>query len=101
MQIISNLPKLKDCEFDHQYMNQHIEQLQTDPTLCSKCCPVTKYFCNPEPVVQELYQKSCYWQRIPGTSTTMEIEPYKGLTSPYYSMEILGIVIHQIDQGAK
>ena len=77
MQVISNLPQMKDCEFDHHYINQHIEQLQMDPTLCSNCCPVTKYFCSPEPVVQDLYQKSCHWKRLPETSSTMDIEPYK------------------------
>ena len=91
MQVISNLPQMKDCEFDHDYINQHIEQLQMDPTLCSKCCPVTKYFCSPEPVVQDLYKKSCHWKRIPGSSQTMDIEPYRDLTTPYYYMENLGI----------
>ena len=86
MSIISNLPQMKDCEFDHNYINQHIEQIQMDPTLCSNCCPVTKYFCSPEPVVQELYQKSCYWKRLPKSSPNMDIEPYKNLRTPYYSM---------------
>ena len=75
MQVISNLPQIKDCEFDHQYINQHLEQLQMDPTLCSKCCPVTKYFCSPEPVVQDLYKKSCHWRKLPEASSTMDIEP--------------------------
>ena len=91
MKVISNLPQLKDCEFDHQYINQHIEQLQMDPTLCSKCCPVTKYFCSPEPVVQELYKKSCHWRRVPGTSSTMDIEPYKKMKLPYYYLENIGV----------
>ena len=56
MQIIANLPDMKEGEFDHEYMAQHIEQLQMDPTLCSKCSPAIKYFCSPEPVVQELYK---------------------------------------------
>ena len=32
--IISNLPQLKDCEFDHNYILHHLEQLEIDPTLC-------------------------------------------------------------------
>ena len=91
MAIISNLPQMKDCEFDHLYINQDIEQLQMDPTLCSKCCPVTKHFCSPEPVVQELYQKSCYWKRVPGTSPGMDIQPYKISKTPYYSIQNLGM----------
>ena len=65
MNIIQNLPNAKECEFDHQYITKHLEQLQIDPTLCSKCSPATKYFCSPEPVVQELYKKSCYWKQVP------------------------------------
>ena len=33
--VISNLPQLKDCEFDHNYIFHHLEQLEIDPTLCS------------------------------------------------------------------
>ena len=50
-QIISNLPQLKDCEFDHNYILHHLEQLEIDPTLCSKCSTATKYFASPEPFV--------------------------------------------------
>merc|ERR1712089_63963 len=91
MNIIQNLPNAKECEFDHQYIAQHLEQLQMDPTLCSKCSPATKYFCSPEPVVQELYKKSCYWKQVPGSTLSMDIEPYKGLKTPYFHMENLGI----------
>ena len=62
-----------------------------DPTLCSKCSPATKYFCSPEPVVQELYKKSCKWKQSPGAATTMDIEPYNKLSTPYYSTENIGI----------
>lgn len=75
----------------HQYIAQHLEQLQMDPTLCSKCSPATKYFCSPEPVVQELYKKSCYWKQVPGSTLSMDIEPYKTLKTPYYHMKNLGI----------
>ena len=34
-QLISNLPQLRYCEFDHNYILQHLEQLEIDPTLCS------------------------------------------------------------------
>ena len=56
-QIISNLSELKDCEFDHNYILHHLEQLEIDPTLCSKCSTATKYFASPEPFVQDLLQK--------------------------------------------
>ena len=57
--IISNLPQLKDCEFDHNYILHHLEQLEIDSTLCSKCSIANKYFVSPEPFVQDLYKKSC------------------------------------------
>ena len=62
-----------------------------DPTLCSKCSPATKYFCSPEPAVQELYKKSCYWKQVPESTLSMDIEPYKDLQTPYYNTENLGI----------
>ena len=34
--LISNLPKLNECEFDHNYILHHFEQLEIDPTLYSK-----------------------------------------------------------------
>ena len=89
--IISNLPQLKDCEFDHNYILHHLEQLQIDPTLCSKCSTANKYFASPEPFVQDLYKKSCYWERIPGTSSNMDILPYTELSKPYYHMDNLGM----------
>ena len=33
--LISNLPKLNDCEFDHNYILHHLEQQAIDPILCS------------------------------------------------------------------
>ena len=58
--VISNLPQLKDCEFDHNYILHHLEQLEIDPTLCSKCSIADKYFASPEPFMKDLYKKSCY-----------------------------------------
>ncbi len=58
-QLISNLPQLKDCEFYYNYILHHLEQLEIDPTLCSKCSTASKYFASPEPFVQDLYRKSC------------------------------------------
>ena len=92
MQIISNLPQMKECEFDHQYIAQHLEQLQMDPTLCSKCSSATKYFCSPELVVQDLYQKSCYWKPSTEATISMDIPPYNTLRTPYYSIQNLGII---------
>ena len=54
--VISNLPQLKDCEFDHNYILHHLEQLEIDPTLCSKCSIANKYFASPKPFVQDLYK---------------------------------------------
>ena len=90
-QIISNLPQLKDCEFDHNYILHHLEQLEIDPTLCSKCSTATKYFASPEPFVQDLYRKSCYWKQNKDTSMNMDIPPYTTLTKPYYHVENLGL----------
>ena len=92
MQIIANLPSMKEGEFDHKYMANHIEQLQMDPTLCSKCSPATKYFCSPEPVVQELYKKSCHWKLSSRSILFMDIKPYKTLSTPYYSPQHLGLL---------
>ena len=58
-QIISNLPQLKDCKFNHNYILHHLEQLEIDPTLFSKCSTARKYFASPEPFVHDLYRKSC------------------------------------------
>ena len=90
-QIISNLPQLKDCEFDHNYILHHLEQLEIDPTLCSKCSTATKYFASPEPFVQDLYRKSYYWKKNKDTSMDMDIPPYMTLTKPYYHVENLGL----------
>ena len=90
-QVISNLPQIKDCEFDHAYILHHLEQLEINPTLCSKCSVANKYFASPEPFVQDLYKKSCHWKRVHGTSITMDIEPYANLNKPYYHMENIEI----------
>ena len=71
--LISNLPKLNDCEFDYNYILHHLEQLELDPSLCSKCSTANKYFAAPEPFVQDLYKKSCYWKQTRDTSCNMEI----------------------------
>ena len=52
--LITNLPKLNECEFDHNYILHHLEQLEIDPTLCSKYSTANKYFASPEPFVQDL-----------------------------------------------
>ena len=91
MQVISNLHQIKDCEFDHEYILTHLEQLDIDPTLCSKCSTANKYFSSPEPFVQDLYQKSCKWKKLPNASTTMDIPPYQNLQKPYYHMQNIKI----------
>ena len=85
--VISNLPQIKDYEFDHSYILNHLEQLEIDPTLCSKCSIANKYFASPEPFIQDLYKKSWHWQRVPRTSNTMDIKPYDDLVKPYYHLE--------------
>ena len=87
MPVISNLNQVKDCEFDHAYILSHLEQLEIDPTLCSKCSIANKYFASPEPFVQDLYKKSCHWQKVPEASNTMDIKPYADLVKPYYHIE--------------
>ena len=61
--LIANLPKLNECEFDHNYILHHLEQLEIDPKLCSQYSTANKYFASPEPFVQDLYMKSCYWKQ--------------------------------------
>ena len=100
-QIISNLPQLKDCEFDHNYILHHLEQLEIDPTLCSKCSTATKYFASPEPFVQDLYRKSCYWKRNKDTSVDMDIHPYRALDKPYFHVENIVLKTQQIDPRAR
>ena len=90
-QIISNLPQLKDFEFDHNYILHHLEQLEIDPTLCSKCSTATKYFASPEPFVQDLYRKSCYWKRNKDIRVDMDLHPYATLNKPYYHVENIGL----------
>ena len=99
MQVISNLPQSKDCEFDHNYILHHLQQLEIDPTLCSKCSVATKYFASPEPFVQDLYKKSCHWVKLPEASTTMNIEPYAKLDKPYYHPENIKISYPKIGRG--
>ena len=89
--LITNLPKLNECEFDHNYILHHLEQLEIDPTLCSKCSTANKYFASPEPFVQDLYKKSCYWKQTKNASCDMEITPYSTLVKPYYHMDNLGL----------
>ena len=52
--VISNLPQVKDCEFNHAYILSHLEQFEIKSTLCSKCSIANKYFASPEPFVQDL-----------------------------------------------
>merc|ERR1711895_134028 len=86
-----NLPNPTDYELHHQYIAQHLTQPQMDPTLCSKCSPITKYFYSPEPVAQELNKKSCSWKQVPESTFPINIKPYKELQTPYYNTENLGI----------
>ena len=51
----------------------------------------SKYFASPEPFVQDLYKKSCYWERILGTCSDMDNPPYTELSKPYYHMDNLGM----------
>ena len=89
-QVISNLPEIKECEFDHAYILHHLEQIEIDPTLCSKCLIANKYFASPKPFVQDLYKKSCHWKPVPGTHSTLDIMPYADLSKPYYHIENRG-----------
>ena len=90
-QVISNLPQVKACKIDHAYILSHREQLEIDPTLCSKCFIANKYFASPEPFVQDLYKKSCHWQKVPEASNNMDIKPYADLVKPYCYIENIEI----------
>lgn len=90
-QLISNLPQLKDSEFDHNYILHYLEQLEIYPTLCLKCSTASKYFASPEPFVQDLYKRSCYWKKYKDASHGMDIHPYAALEKPYYHVDNLGL----------
>ena len=79
-QVISNFPYIKNYEFDHAYILHHLEQLEIDPTLCSKCSVANKYFASPKPFLQDLYKKSCHWKHVLGTKNIFDINPYVELT---------------------
>ena len=83
-QVISNLPQIKDCEFNHVNILHHLEQLEINLTSCSKCPVASKCFASPEPIIQDSYKKSCHWKRVNGTSVTINIKPYPKLSKPYY-----------------
>ena len=55
-----------------------------NPTLCSNCCPATKYFQTPEPYIQKLYDETVKWKLREGASPSIDIPPYKGLKDPVY-----------------
>ena len=91
MPVNSSLHQVRDCEFDHTYILSHLEQLEIDPTLCSKCSIASKYFASPELFVQDLYKRSCHWQKVPEASNTMDIKPYADLVKPYSHIENIEI----------
>ena len=75
--LITNLPKLNECEFDHNYILHHLEQLEIDPTLCSKCSTANKYLASPEPFVQDLYKNPAT-----GNELRMSVVIWKLLHTP-------------------
>ena len=101
MPVISNLHKVKDCEFDYAYILSHLEQLEIDPTLCSKCSIANKYFASPEPFVQDLYKRSCHWQKVPEASKTMDIQPYADLVKPYHHIENIKVQHQEVGPGER
>ena len=87
MEIITNLPIVRDLEFDHEYISTHIEQYALEPNLCNKCCPLSKHFQLREPHVQDLYKSNCHFQFLEDAVQTYDIEPYASLKSPVYQLE--------------
>ena len=80
---IHDVPDLKNFEFSHEYIMEHLEIHSLNPTLCSNCCPATKYFQAPEQFVQKLYEKKhVKWRLLQGASPTIDIPPYKDLKYP-------------------
>ena len=52
--LITNIPKLNECDLDHNYILHHLEQLEIDPILCSKFSTANKYFASPQPCIREI-----------------------------------------------
>ena len=60
-----------------------LNNYKMDPTLYSNCSPAIKYFCSPEPVVQEPYKKKLSLEQSPGAILSMDVKPYNQLPTPY------------------
>ena len=76
MEVVHDLPDMKQLKFDHQYMYEHLEQHSLNPTLCTNCYPASKYFRSPEPFIQKLYEDNVKWKLMPHASLTIDIPPY-------------------------
>ena len=74
---IHDVPDLKNFEFSHEYILEHLEMHSLNPTLYFNCCPATKYFQAPEPFVQKLYDEHVKWRLLQGASPTIDIPPIK------------------------
>ena len=81
---IHQVPDIKNFEFSHEYILEHLEMYSLNPTLCSNCCPATKYFQTPKPYIQKLYDENVKWKLREGASLSIDIPPYKGLKDPVY-----------------
>ena len=79
MDIMSNLTKIKDLDFDHCYILEHVNELGLQPTLCNHYCPLSKYFCTPEMYINDLYKWNSSFEFIEDFFKTINILPYKKL----------------------
>ena len=58
----------KDCELDHAYILAQLEQLEIDPTLCSKYSKANKSFTSSETLCKSLIKNY-----VPGRNKTIII----------------------------
>ena len=82
---IHQIPDIKNFEFSHEYILEHLETYLLNPTLCTNCCPATKYFQSPEPYIQQLYDDTVKWKLRDGAILSVDVPPYTGLKDPVYA----------------
>ena len=75
-------PSIKEESFDYNHITQHIEQLKWIQHF-AHIVPTIRYFCSPEPVVQESYKKKLPLEQSSGAILSMDINPTTKLPTPY------------------
>ena len=77
MAIISNSPKVKELEFNHASIQEHIDKLRWTPNFSNNYFKMSKYFANYEIYINDLYQVDSSFRFLKGCSQSMYIYPYQ------------------------